>query len=103
MDALTLKKLARRLANLEVSEIETGGEIPQAITFFDMYGIQALKELNVEERWKKNRTYDSLRALIGIKTGGQPCHLDLHEKYHGPHGLVAGNQRPCRPIFCLWS
>lgn len=90
MDALTLKKLARRLANLEVSEIETGGEIPQAITFFDMYGIQALKELNVEERWKKNRTYDSLRALIGIKTGGQPCYLDLHEKYHGPHGLVAG-------------
>lgn len=90
MDSLTLKRLARKLANLEVSEIETGGEIPQAVTFFDMYGIRALKELNVAERWKKNRTYDSLKALIGIKTGGQPCYLDLHEKYHGPHGLVAG-------------
>lgn len=22
--------------------------------------------------------------------GGAPCYLDVHEKYHGPHGLVAG-------------
>ena len=31
-----------------------------------------------------------MRALIGQKAGGQPCYLDVHEKYHGPHGLVAG-------------
>ena len=67
-----------------------GGEIPNAITFFEMYGVTTLKELNVLERWKKNRTYDNMRALIGVKSGGQACYLDLHEKYHGPHGLVAG-------------
>lgn len=55
-----------------------------------MYGVTSLKEFNVLERWKKNRTYDSMKSLIGIKSGGQYCYLDLHERYHGPHGLVAG-------------
>lgn len=85
-----LEQMARRLANLEVNEIEVGGEIPSSITFFDMYGISRLEELGVEERWKKNRTYDNMKALVGQKAGGVPCYLDVHEKYHGPHGLVAG-------------
>ena len=44
----------------------------------------------VEERWKKNRTYNSMKALIGKKSGNADCYLDIHEKYHGPHGLIAG-------------
>lgn len=90
MNASALKKIAIMLANMEVNEIEMGGEIPQAITFLEMYGITSLKELNVLERWKKNCTYENMKSLIGIKSGGQYCYLDLHEKYHGPHGLVAG-------------
>lgn len=85
-----LDKLSRKLANVEVNEIETGGEIPQAVTFFDMYGASSLEDLKVPERWRKNRTYETMKSMIGIKSGGQSCFLDLHEKYHGPHGLVAG-------------
>ncbi|MBR6770712.1 MAG: type VII secretion protein EssC [Lachnospiraceae bacterium] len=87
---IALEQLARRLANIEVNEIETGGEIPNALTFFEMHGVNRLEELNVMERWRKNRTYDSMKALVGQKSGGAPCYLDVHEKYHGPHGLVAG-------------
>lgn len=90
MNAAGLRKLARMLTNVEVNEVEIGGEIPSAITFFEMYGVSTIEELNILERWKKNRTYDNMKALIGIKSGGQSCYLDLHEKYHGPHGLVAG-------------
>ncbi len=90
MNAKALRKIARMLANLEVNEVEVGGEIPGAVTFLEMYGVSTLKELNVLERWKKNRTYDNIKSLIGIKSGGQRCYLDLHERYHGPHGLVAG-------------
>lgn len=85
-----LERFARSLADIEVNEIEVGGEIPNAVTFFDMYGIERLEELHVEERWKRSRTYENMRALIGQKSGNQPCYLDVHEKYHGPHGLVAG-------------
>lgn len=89
-DARSLEQLARHLSDIEVNEIEVGGEIPNSITFFEMYGVARPEELNAPERWKHDRTYENMRALIGQKAGGQPCYLDVHEKYHGPHGLVAG-------------
>lgn len=85
-----LEKLARTLADIEVNETETGGDIPNALTFFEMYGIDRLDELNVLDKWRKNRTYDSMKAVIGQKAGGSSWYLDVHEKYHGPHGLIAG-------------
>lgn len=90
ISSVQLENFARRLASIEVSETETGGEIPNMLTFFDMYGVKHPYELNVIDRWKKNRTYDTLKALVGQKGGGVDCYLDVHEKYHGPHGLVAG-------------
>lgn len=90
VDEQELLDFSRKLSRLKVKETEAGGEIPNAVTFFDMYGIRRLEELNVSERWRKNHIYESMKALIGIKSGNQPCYLDLHEKYHGPHGLVAG-------------
>lgn len=85
-----LEQMSRSLCNIQVSEIEVGGEIPTTITFLDMYGVSRPEELHAAERWKHNRTYENMRALIGQKAGGQPCYLDVHEKYHGPHGLLAG-------------
>ncbi|MCM1540547.1 MAG: type VII secretion protein EssC [Blautia sp.] len=81
---------ARRLLPIEVREMEKGRDIPNSLTFFEMHNVQRLEELDVEERWRKNRTYENMRALLGVKGGGAPCYLDVHEKYHGPHGLVAG-------------
>lgn len=90
VDSGKLDKFSRTLSNIQVQEIETGGEIPNSLTFFDMYGISRPSDLRAEERWLKNRNYDNIRGLIGQKSGGAPCYMDVHEKYHGPHGLVAG-------------
>ena len=90
IDDESLMKFAKRLANIEVNETEKGGEIPNAISFFEMYDISKPQELNAGERWRKSKRQESMRALIGVKSGGAPCYLDVHEKYHGPHGLVAG-------------
>lgn len=92
-DVLTdmeLEQSARTLADIRINERETGGEIPSALTFFEMYHVSSLEELNVPDRWHRNRTYDSMKVLIGEKAGGTPWCLDIHEKYHGPHGLIAG-------------
>lgn len=86
----SLEGFARRLSGIKVNEPETGGEIPADLSFLDMYQVNRIEELNIENRWMKNRTYDSMKALIGQKNGGAPCYLDVHEKYHGPHGLIAG-------------
>ncbi len=90
VDIDQMESFARRVSQIEVNEIETGGEIPAELSFLDMYHAKAIEDLQVENRWMKNRTYDSMRALIGQKAGTIPCYLDIHEKYHGPHGLVAG-------------
>lgn len=81
---------ARRLSAIEVRESESGGEIPEFLSFLQLYHANSPQELNVTERWMKNRTYETLRVPIGQKAGGTVLNLDIHENYHGPHGLVAG-------------
>lgn len=88
--AKELSTLAKNLSDLQVQEIESDTEIPAVLDFFEMYGVDSLEKLNVLELWYKNRSYNSMRALIGKKAGGAECYLDIHEKFHGPHGLVAG-------------
>ena len=85
-----LESFSRRLMHIEIAETEVGGEIVSSLDFFEMYNVKTLEEFDVLDRWKKNRTYDSMKALIGKKAGDMDCYLDIHEKYHGPHGLVAG-------------
>lgn len=85
-----LEKLAHTLTNVRVRETEHNTDIPQQLDFLEMYGVRELRELNVEDRWRKSRTYNTLRVPIGQKAGGELCCLDVHEKFHGPHGLVAG-------------
>lgn len=85
-----LDALSRRLCGIEVNEELGNGEIPSSLDFMEMYGVHTLEELHVLERWKKNRNYESMRVPIGQKAGGSICFLDIHEKYHGPHGLLAG-------------
>lgn len=89
-DSFRLEKFARHLSTLQVQEMEKGGEIPNSLTFFEMMGVSGPEELPVRELWAKNRTYDNIRGMAGARAGGVPCYLDVHEKYHGPHGLVAG-------------
>lgn len=84
------ERMARRMNAMRVNQEESGSDVPNSVTFFEMLEAERLEELSVLEHWRKNRTYETMRALIGKKMGNQPCWLDINEKYHGPHGLVAG-------------
>lgn len=85
-----MRRQAHTLAGLRVHELENGAEIPDRLDFLAMYGVRTLDQLHIAERWRKNRTYTSMRVPIGVKAGGSLCCLDIHEKFHGPHGLIAG-------------
>lgn len=90
IDSDSMERFARSISAVEVQETESDGEIPESLSFLDMYQVNTLRELNVAERWIKNRTYKTLRVPIGKKSGGSILNLDIHENFHGPHGLVAG-------------
>lgn len=64
--------------------------IPEAVTFLEMYGIEKVEELTLRQNWAQNETYKSMAVPLGLRAKDDIVYLNLHEKAHGPHGLVAG-------------
>ena len=92
-DNVTLEQMnsyAHKLSGYRVREMNVSAAIPQMLTFLDMYKTSRVEDLDILHKWLENRTYESMKSMIGYKSGNQPIYLDVHEKYHGPHGLVAG-------------
>ena len=92
-DRLSLEeaeKLSHNLADIPVKTEKSTLSIPERIGFLDMYKVGKLEDIHITQRWKNNSSDRSLAVPIGIKAGGELFFLDIHEKYHGCHGLVAG-------------
>lgn len=86
---VNLEWMARDLSVL-IHEQGIISKIPESITFFEMYHVEHPEELNIRERWGKNESHKSLAVLLGVRAEDDYVELNLHEKAHGPHGLVAG-------------
>lgn len=85
-----IEKCYDMVSNIPI-ELETKeGELPNALSFLEMYGVGKIEELNILSRWQMNNVVQSMNAPIGLDKNGTLVKLDLHEKYHGPHGLIAG-------------
>lgn len=86
---ISLKTVIQRLANLHHMEVEKNA-IPQSVTFLEMYNVKKVNELNVEGRWSKANSAKTLAVPLGLRGRDDIVELNLHERAHGPHGLVAG-------------
>lgn len=64
--------------------------LPKKYGFLEMYDVGNVNQLNIVNRWKNNDVINSLSCPVGIDEQGELFNIDLHEKAHGPHGLVAG-------------
>lgn len=87
---IRLEEAASVLANLRVDTQSEQYELPDMITFLDLFEVGKVEHLNALTRWRDNNPVNSLAAPVGTGNGGEPFYLDLHEKFQGPHGLVAG-------------
>ncbi len=85
-----VQSYARRITGLCVREREGDELIPEKVDFLQLYGCRRVGELESGRRWQRARPEERLKALVGYRAGGIPVYLDIHEKFHGPHGLVAG-------------
>lgn len=83
-------ELSVALANTSLDTTATNFQLPGMITFMELFGVGNVEHLNVLTRWRENDPTKSLQAAVGVDTYGETFMLDLHEKFHGPHGLVAG-------------
>ncbi len=85
-------KIIKTVSNIPIKYTASGGMLlPNSYTFLEMYDVGCIEQLNILQRWRNNDATLSLKAPIGIDTTGMPIVLDIHEKFHGPHGLIAGS------------
>ncbi|MCM1059922.1 MAG: type VII secretion protein EssC [Eubacterium sp.] len=85
-----LQETVNVLANTFVNINGSSFTLPKKYTFFEMLDIGMVEHLNLADNWAFNDPTQSLAATVGVDRYGEPFKLDLHERAHGPHGLVAG-------------
>ena len=96
------EKICEKISNIPIRYTETGSYLlPNNYSFLEMYDVGRIEQLNVLERWHKNDSTLSLKAPIGIDTTGSHIYLDIHEKFHGPHGLIAGSTGSGKSEFII--
>ena len=84
------EQFARRMAPLRI-EVARGEEpLPSAVSFLQGFGAQTPKDIGLVEQWDQARPEKSMAVPVGVKHGGETFYFDIHEKKHGPHGLVGG-------------
>ena len=89
IDDNTAMQLVDFIAPVYTEEISLEGSLTKNISLFEMMNILVVEDIDLENRWKQSQVYKSMAAPIGV-TKNDIVYLDLHDKAHGPHGLVAG-------------
>ena len=82
-------KISQRLAAVETDEVSLEGNLTKNINLFTLLNIFGVEDLNLQKRWESTKVYKSMAVPLGVSKTGI-VYLDLHDKAHGPHGLVAG-------------
>lgn len=83
------ESIARRLAPLNHLQ-NLKSSIPESVSFLEMYQAENVEDLDVVERWQHHAPYKSLAVPLGLRGKDDVVSLNLHERAHGPHGLIAG-------------
>lgn len=85
-----LHKAAEKIAPSYCDEISLEGTLRKNVSFYELLKIYSVDDIDLHEKWQNARIYDTMEAPIGVNAKDEIVSLNLHEKFHGPHGLVAG-------------
>lgn len=96
------ENIGQKLSNIPIrANTASKFSLPETYTFLEMYDAGRIEQLNILQRWMTNDSTKSLQAPIGIDTNGMQIVLDIHEKAHGPHGLIAGSTGSGKSEFII--
>ena len=98
---LNVVECCKTLSNIPIEFTEDIRNLPMSLGFLEMFNVGKVEQLNSLNRWRLNNPIKTLRVQIGINDEGNPIYLDLHEKFHGPHGLIAGTTGSGKSEFII--
>ena len=98
---LNVIECCKTIANIPIEFSEDIRNLPMSLGFLEMFNVGKVEQLNALNRWRLNNPIKTLRAQIGINDEANPIYLDLHEKFHGPHGLIAGTTGSGKSEFII--
>jgi len=101
IDDFDMEKCAEVLSNIPIEFDFESRYLPTSIGFLEMYDVGKIEQLNILNRWRINDPTQTLRAMVGVNDLSEPIYLDLHEKKHGPHGLIAGTTGSGKSEFII--
>ena len=101
INGINLRALSSKLMNIPIASSDVKSSLPNSISFLETYNVSRIEQLNITNRWKTNDPTISLGVPIGVHTSGEQFILDLHEKAHGPHGLIAGSTGSGKSEFIM--
>ncbi len=81
---------AASLSNATDKDSSLNMPIPSEYSFLKMYGVTRPEEIDIARMYRENHCYERIKVPIGCAQNGEVVCLDVCEKFHGPHGLVAG-------------
>lgn len=87
---IDMYECCKKLFNIPIEVSRGTSNLPSMVSFLEMYDVGRVEQLNLINRWKNNDPTQSLQAPIGLDKNRELFKLDLHEKFYGPHGLIAG-------------
>ncbi len=90
ISAMDAEKVVMKLAPVYAEEISLDNTLTKNISLFELLKINNPKKIPIESNWNESNVVKSMAAPLGVDAKNAEVALDIHEKYHGPHGLVAG-------------
>ena len=85
-----MEKISTILEPIYCEEISLESSLRKSISLFELLGVYSVDDINLIQNWNEAKVWNTMAVPIGINSKNEIVYLNLHEKYHGPHGLVAG-------------
>lgn len=98
---LNMRRIANLLSNIPIAGKDAERQLPSMLPFLEMYNVGKIEQLNIRNRWATSDPISTLQTPVGVHQNGDLFKLDLHEKYDGPHGLIAGSTGSGKSEFII--
>lgn len=60
-------------------------------SIFDLYGVSDVNDLNILDRWNKNKLISVDDVPVAIKNNNEIFSINIHAKHNGPNGIIFGD------------